>query len=144
MKNKTLKEVRVYTLFTLNSKSYPNILNLMYNDFKGLLCLASYLSEFCHFKKWRVYHTSKTLQAFLKQIFIFTLPLWLIACSAQPKIITQKVYIPIKCNISFPKKAYTQNTQNFSYVIDLAKSEVAYRLELENALKFCIGGKTDE
>lgn len=66
------------------------------------------------------------------------------ACSS-PLIRTQNVYIPIKCDISIPKKTPAPTGLNsIDLAIWLTKNTMFYQKQLENALKFCIGGKDGE
>lgn len=123
-----------YTLSTLISKYIPNIAILMYNDFRVLLCffIANSLNWFCHLKRWLF---------ILSTLF---LSLTLSAC-ADPIIRTQNVYVPIKCDIKFPTKPIAPTILNkIDLAMWLTKNTMIYTKKLEDALKFCIGGKDGE
>lgn len=75
----------------------------------------------------------------LKYIYSGVVVMFLISCSA-PIVTTQKVYIPIKCDIQMPIKQAIEPSDNFyQKARRIMKAEVAYRMELEHSLKFCIG-----
>lgn len=128
------KKERGYTLSTLISKYIPNIAILMYNDFRVLLCffIANSFALYCHLKRW---------------LFILSpliLSLTLSACT-DPIVRTQNVYVPIKCDIKFPTKPIAPTILNkIDLAMWLTKNTMIYTKKLEDALKFCIGGKDGE
>lgn len=123
-----------YTLSTLISKHIPNIAILMYNDFRFLLSLfiAIPLNWSCHLKRWLF---------ILSTLF---LSLTLNACG-DPIVRTQNIYVPIKCDIAFPTKPKAPTMNNkIDLAMWLTKNTMIYTKKLEDALKFCIGGKDGE
>lgn len=69
--------------------------------------------------------------------------------------VTEKVYIPTKCQATFPVKKsesfygdrYTQNQDPTQSYLDYIKNKLIYNqtyiLELETTLDFCINGTTE-
>lgn len=131
---KNAEKERGYPLSTLISKHIPNIAILMYNDFRVLLCffIANSSALNCHLKRWLF---------ILSTLF---LSLTLSAC-ADPIVRTQNIYVPIKCDITFPTKPKAPTMLNkIDLAMWLTKNTMIYTKKLEDALKFCIGGKDGE
>lgn len=74
-----------------------------------------------------------------KYLYSGVFVMFLIGCST-PMITTQKVYIPIKCDIQMPIKQAIEPSDNFyEKARRIMRAEIVYRMELEHSLKFCIG-----
>lgn len=81
-----------------------------------------------------------------KRLFLFFIALLavilflILSACANPRIVTQKVYVPIRCDISMPPKLIAPSMDNqIELAIELIKNNLVYTKKLESALKFCIG-----
>lgn len=60
---------------------------------------------------------------------------------AEPRVVYQKVNVPVKCDIDKPKKPMYNDPKTLGDFNVLLSMVLSYSERLEAALDFCLGGK---